>query len=395
MRITAITSLRTSITGILAMVLPGKTFAYESEMDTHWPSCVPALLSNHSKISKHLRPLPSTGAGARFELGRLMTAERVSGRRAKNAEATMMAARVHGFGGPEVIRFEQVRRPDPGPGEVLVRVAAAGFNPSDVGFRAGYMRDIVQLDLPFTLGSEAAGTVVQVGVGVERFAVGDHVIGRLDGGGAAAEYLTASAGRLVRAPSRLPLAHAAAIPVAGLTAWQALFEHARIEPGTLILVNGAGGGVGMFAVQLARHAGAHVIATAGPRSADRVRGYGAEQIIDYTRVSPHQVLDRPVDLVLNLVPLPPEAAQALCQTVRPGGSLISITVPVTPPAGTVVTATHFVARNDPGQLAEIITLIDAGVVRVDVTAARPLTELPAVHRDAQAGRTYGKTILIP
>jgi NADPH:quinone reductase-like Zn-dependent oxidoreductase len=324
-----------------------------------------------------------------------MTAEPVPGPRAESTSAMMMAARVHDFGGPDVIRYERVPRPEPGPGEVLVRVAAAGFNLSDVGFRAGVMRDIVPLDLPFTLGSEAAGTVVRTGDGAGGFAIGDHVVGRLDEGGAAAEYLTATAARLVSAPSRLPLAHAAAIPIAGLTAWQGLFEHARIEPGTRILINGAGGGVGMFAVQLARHAGAHVIATAGPRSAGRVRAYGPEQIIDYTRVPPHQVLDHPVDLVFNLVPTPPEEAEALCRAVRPGGSLVSITVPVKPPAGTGVTATHFVVRDDPAQLAELVALIDGGVVRVDITAARPLTELPALHRDAEAGRTSGKTILIP
>ncbi|MGW4644071.1 NADP-dependent oxidoreductase [Sphaerisporangium sp. NPDC004334] len=324
-----------------------------------------------------------------------MTAEPVSGQSVDSPGASMMAARVHAFGGPDVIRHEQVPRPHPGPGEVLVRVAAAGFNPSDVGFRAGMMQDIVPHDLPFTLGSEAAGTVVRTGDGVEHLKVGDHVVGRLDEGGAAADYLTAAAARLVRAPSTLPIAHAAAIPVAGLTAWQGLFEHARIEPGTQILINGAGGGVGMFAVQLARHAGAHVIATAGPRSAERVRAYGAEQIIDYTRVPPRQTLDRPVDLVFNLVPIPPEAAEALCRAVRPGGSIVSITIPVKPPAGTGVTATHFVARNDPAQLAELITLIDSGMVRVDITAARPLTELPALHRDAEGGHTSGKTILIP
>ncbi|WP_254715310.1 NADP-dependent oxidoreductase [Actinomadura sp. NAK00032] len=324
-----------------------------------------------------------------------MTAEPVPGRRAKSPSASMMAARVHAFGGPDVIRYEQVPRPDPGRGEVLVRVAGVGFNPSDVGFRAGMMQNAVPQDLPFTLGSEAAGTVVRTGDGVERFTIGDHVVGRLDEGGAAAEYLTAPAARLVTAPSRLPLAHAAAIPVAGLTAWQGLFEHARIEPGTRILVHGAGGGVGMFAVQLARHAGAHVIATAGPRSAERVRAYGAEQIIDYTRGSPLQVLDRPVDLVFNLVPIPPEAAEALCRAVRPGGSIVSITIPVKPPAGAGVTAAHFIARNDPAQLTELITLADSGMVRVDVTAARPLTELAALHRDAEAGRTSGKTVLIP
>ncbi|MCO6010260.1 NADP-dependent oxidoreductase [Actinoallomurus purpureus] len=324
-----------------------------------------------------------------------MTAEPVTSRPADSPSAMMMAARVHAFGGPDVIRLERVPRPVPGPGEVLVRMAGAAFNPSDVGFRAGLMRDIVPLDLPFTIGSEASGTVVETGDGTERFNVGDRVVGRLDGGGAAAEYFAAPAVGLVGAPSAVPLAHAAAIPVAGLTAWQGLFEHGRLEPGTRILINGAGGGVGMFAVQLARHAGAHVIATAGPRSAGRVRDYGAEQIIDYTRTSPQEALDHPVDLVLNLAAIPAEAAQTLCRGIRPGGALVSITVPVEAPAGADLRTAHFVARDDPAQLAELVALIDAGVVRVDITAARPLAELPAVHRDAEAGRMSGKTVLIP
>jgi NADPH:quinone reductase-like Zn-dependent oxidoreductase len=324
-----------------------------------------------------------------------MTADSVSGQRPQSPSTLMMAARVHAFGGPDVIRYEQVPCPVPGPGEVLLRVAATAFNPSDVGLRAGLMRDAVRLDLPFTLGSEAAGTVVQAGDGAGRFDVGDHVVGRLDEAGAAAEYLTAPTAGLVRAPSTLPLAHAAAIPIAGLTAWQGLFDHARLQPGARILINGAGGGVGMFAVQLARHAGAYVIATAGPRSTERVRAYGAEQIIDYTRASPHQVLERPVDLVFNLAAISAAAARALCQAIRPGGSLVSITIPVDPPAASGVNATHFVTRNDTVQLTELITLIDEGTVRVDITSARPLTELRDVHRDAEAGRTSGKTILIP
>ncbi|TDC56867.1 NADP-dependent oxidoreductase [Actinomadura sp. KC345] len=307
----------------------------------------------------------------------------------------MMAARVHAFGGPDVIRYERVPRPVPGPGEVLVRVAAAGFNPSDIGFRAGYMQDIVPMDLPFILGSEAAGTIVETGEGVDRFLVGDQVIGRLDGGGAAAGHVTASATGLAPAPRAIPLAHAAAIPVAGLTAWQGLFEHARLGPGTRILINGAGGGVGMFAVQLAAHTGAHTIATAGPRSAERVRGHGAGQIIDYTRYPVHEALDAPVDVVFNLAAIPPGDAAELCGVIRPGGSLVSITVPVEAPSGAGVTSTHFVARDDPGQVAELVALVDAGVLRVDISAAVPLAELAAVHRDAEAGLTGGKTIIVP
>jgi NADPH:quinone reductase-like Zn-dependent oxidoreductase len=152
---------------------------------------------------------------------------------------TMTAVRIHGFGGPEAIRHDRVPSPAPGPGQVLVRVGAAGFNPSDTGFRGGLMQGVVPVKLPFTLGSEASGTVVQVGQGVTRLRVGDLVTGRTDGG-ATAEYLTADAALLVRVPAVLPLTHAAAVPVAGGTAWQALFEHARAEKGTRVLVNGAG-----------------------------------------------------------------------------------------------------------------------------------------------------------
>ncbi|GAA0944334.1 NADP-dependent oxidoreductase [Nonomuraea longicatena] len=302
----------------------------------------------------------------------------------------MTAVRIHDFGGPEAIRHDRVPRPVPGPGQVLVRVAAAGFNPSDTGFRGGLMRGVVPVELPFTLGSEASGTVVQVGAGVTHLRVGDPVTGRTDGG-ATAEYLTADAALMVRVPSVLPLTHAAAVPVAGGTAWQALFEHARTEKGTRVLVNGAGGGVGMFAVQLARHAEAHVIAVAGPRSAGRVRAYGAAQIIDYTRERVLEALAGPVDLLVHAVPSDPGE---LLPAVRSGGALVSVTVPALPPAGSGVAAHHFVARNDPAQLAGLLALVAAGQVRVDAEV-RPFAELAQVHRDAEAGRISGKVVVRP
>jgi NADPH:quinone reductase-like Zn-dependent oxidoreductase len=285
--------------------------------------------------------------------------------------------------------------PNPGPGEALVKVAACGFNVSDIGFRAGFLRKIRPVELPFTLGAEAAGTIVATGEDAGHAETGDAVVGWVDRGGAAAQYVIARAATLVRAPAAIPLAHAAGVPVAGITAWQALFEHATVTPGTRILIYGASGGVGMFAVQLAVHAGASVIATASPRSAERVRGYGAEQLIDYTIAAPHDVLDRPVDLVLNLVPLKPETAPMLCGVIRPGGTLVSVTGPVEPPVGMRVTTRHFLARNDPKQLAELLALVENGALRVDITATRPLADLPAVHRDAEAGRLSGKVILVP
>ncbi|MFC0505215.1 NADP-dependent oxidoreductase [Micromonospora costi] len=301
--------------------------------------------------------------------------------------------RIHRYGDASVIHQDDVPRPAPARGEVLVRVAATSFNPSDLGLRRGLLRALLPLDLPCTLGGDVSGTVVEVGDGVRGLAVGDRVIGR--GAGTAAEYVTAAADTLVAAPTAIPLAHAAAIPIAGLTAWQAVFEHARITSGQRVLVNGAGGGVGGFAVQLARHAGAHVVATASRRSTEAVRQFGADQIIDYTTTPFADALDEPVDAILNLVAVDARQATTLVELVRPGGVVVSATGPVTPPAGSPVTAVHFVARNDQSHLAALVRLVDAGAVRVDITASRPLADLASVHRDAESGHTRGKIILVP
>ena len=306
----------------------------------------------------------------------------------------MKAARIHEYGEASVIRHEDVPRPVPASGEVLIDVAATSFNPSEVGLRRGLLRAIFPLDLPYTLGWDVAGTVVEVGDSVRTLGVGDRVIGQLDGG-AAAQYVAAAADRLVAAPTAVPLAHAAAIPVAGLTAWQAVFEHARIAAGQRVLVNGAGGGVGGFTVQLAKRAGAHVIATASPRSATAVRQLGADQIIDYTTTPLGDAVDGPVDTVVNLVPISPEQAAALVPLIRPGGLLVSATIPIEPSSGSLVTGTRFVARNDPDQLAALVALVDAGTLHIDVAASRPLADLASVHREAESARTRGKILLLP
>jgi NADPH:quinone reductase-like Zn-dependent oxidoreductase len=298
--------------------------------------------------------------------------------------------RIHRYGDAATIRTDDVPRPEPGPDEVLIEVAATSFNPSDIGWRRGLMRALIELDLPWTLGGEVAGTVIAAGEWVTAPAPGDRVIGRVDRGGAAAEFMTARARDLVAAPTSIPLPHAAAIPIAGLTAWQAVREHARVEPGQRVLVNGAGGGVGGFAVQLAKQAGAYVIATASPRSVEAVRAQGADQIVDYTQTPLAAALDEPVDALLHLVPTPGEEAATL---VRPGGVVVSVTGQVAAPAG--VRDTFFVVRNDTAALAALVALVDAGAVRVDIAATRPLTDLRQVHYDAEAGRLRGKTILVP
>ncbi|PZG20345.1 NADPH:quinone reductase [Nonomuraea aridisoli] len=289
----------------------------------------------------------------------------------------MRAARIHGFGGPSVIRLDEVPTPRPGPGEVLVEVAATSFNPSEVGLRSGLLPEVFRAVLPHTLGWDVSGTVAETGAGVTALAPGDRVHGLV--AQAAAEYVVAPADLLARAPETIPLADAAAIPVAALTAWQAVHEHARLGPGQRVLVNGAGGGVGLFAVQFARLAGAYVVATASPRSAAAVSRLGADEVVDYTTTP----LPDGMDVVLNLAGVTPEAAGALAGL---GRRIVTIAAPVEG-------GTHFVARNDPAQLARIAALIDEGKVRVEVAESHPLAELAEIHRRAEAGDTRGKIIL--
>lgn len=285
----------------------------------------------------------------------------------------MKAARIHRHGDPSVIQFDDVPVPAPGPGEVLVKVAATSFNPTELALRNGVLRSLFPIDLPFTLGWDIAGTIV----GTDA-----PVIGWVDGG-AAAEFVAAPADRLVPAPTSIPLPAAAAIPLAGSTAWQAVVPN--VTAGQRVLINGAGGGIGGFAVQLAKHVGAHVIATASPRSADTVSRYGADEIIDYTTGFS---LTEPVDVMIHLVGTPPPWVPP----VRPGGAIVSAAAPVTAPPG--VSSSHMVVQYDAAQLTDLVKLVDAGVVAVDVTPY-PLAAVADIHRLSEAGRIRGKITITP
>jgi NADPH:quinone reductase-like Zn-dependent oxidoreductase len=305
----------------------------------------------------------------------------------------MKAMRIHQYGDVSVIRHDDVPRPVPGDGLILLRVAATSFNPSELGLRRGLLRSVFPLALPYTLGNDVAGTVTELGTGVHGIAVGDRVIGRLDGG-AAADYVIASPEVMVAAPTAVPLAHAAAIPIAGVTAWQAVFEHAGIGPGQRVLINGVGS-VGRFAIQLARHAGAHVTAITNYTSAETGRRLGADQIVDRTSTALADALGQPVDALLNFATIEASQLGALVPLIRPGGVLVSATTGVTNLTAPLITAVHFVVRNDTEHLTALVKLVDAGALRVEVAATRPLAELATVHRDAEAGRLVGKTILVP
>ncbi|MBF6244534.1 NADP-dependent oxidoreductase [Nocardia elegans] len=311
----------------------------------------------------------------------------------------MKAVRFHEYGDPEVLRYEDVDRPVPGPGQVRVRVAATSFNGVDGNIRAGFMQGPMPLALPHIPGLDVAGTVDALGEGVDEPKVGDRVVGFLPftDDGAAAEYVLAPAQSLAAAPASIPLADAAALPLVGLTAWQALFDHAELKPGQRILISGAGGAVGGYAVQLAKAAGAHVIATGSPRSRERVEARGADEVVDHTTAEVTAAVTEPVDVLLNLAPIDPAEFAALAGLVRDGGVVVGTTVWMPAPADAArgVRAVDVYVRSDARQLAELVARVDLRALIVDVDERVPLAELASVHTRAAAGTLPGKVVVLP
>ncbi|MCD4532684.1 NADP-dependent oxidoreductase [Nocardioides sp. cx-169] len=310
----------------------------------------------------------------------------------------MKAVRFHEYGAPQVLRYEEVEQPVPGAGQVRLRVAATTFNRVDGDIRGGFMQGTVPVSLPHTPGLDVAGTVDALGEGVRSLALGDRVVGFLPmtEDGAAAEYVVAPAQVLAAAPATIALADAAALPTAALTAHQALFEHAGLATGQRILVNGAGGAVGGYAVQLAKRAGAHVIAVAGPRSRPNLEASGVDEIVDHTSTEVTRAVRGPVDVLLNLAPVEPERFTELVSLVSDGGVVVSTTVwmPTPDDESRGVRGIDVFVRSDAAQLAELVDLVDRGELTVDVGRRVPLPELPTVHEEALAGTLAGKVVVL-
>ncbi|NII42664.1 NADPH:quinone reductase-like Zn-dependent oxidoreductase [Curtobacterium flaccumfaciens] len=309
----------------------------------------------------------------------------------------MRAVQFSEVGGPEVLRTVDVEQPVPADGQVRVRVAASAFSAADNGMRAGFLP--IPVVLPHIPGYDVSGTVDAVGAGVDGLAVGDPVIGFLpmerDGG--AAEYVVAPAEALVAAPTSIPLADAAALPSVALTAWQALVDDGGLTAGQRLLVVGAGGVVGKYAVQLAKQIGAHVIATASPRSADAVLAAGADEVVDHTTTDLLDAVGEPVDVLLNLAPIDPEQFTRLVTLVRDGGVVVSTTAWMAAPddaARGVRSAVVFVLPNR-DRLTRLVSMVDEGTLHVEVTRRIPLDALPALHAEASAGPVVGKVIVLP
>ena len=310
----------------------------------------------------------------------------------------MKAVRFYEYGDPDVLRYEDVEQPTPGAGEVRLRVAATSFNGVDAGIRGGYLQDPFPLKLPHTPGIDVAGTVDALGEGVENVTVGDAVIAFLPmtAPGAAAEFVIAPTQVLAPAPTSIPLPDAAALPMVGLTARQALFDDAGLQEGQRVLINGAGGAVGGYAVQLAKRAGAQVIATASARSAERARSAGADEVIDHTDNTVADAVAEPVDVLLNLARIAPEQLVALAALVKDGGVVVNTVPTIDMPADEArgVRAVSVFVRSDAEQLSRLVALVDGDELRVDVAERFPLAELADVHAKAEAGELSGKVVLM-
>jgi NADPH:quinone reductase-like Zn-dependent oxidoreductase len=290
----------------------------------------------------------------------------------------MMAWRVNEFGPPSVMRFEQLPLPTVGENEVLVKVAAAGVGPWDGWIRAG--KSALPQPLPLTLGSDLSGEIVAVGPTVSPLHVGDQVYGVTNSQfiGSYAEYAVASAAMISKKPTSLTYIEAASVPVVAVTAWQALFDQAQLKAGQKVLIHGAAGNVGAFAVQLAHHAGMQIFATAAADDIPRVRALGANVAIDFqTQRFEEQVRD--VDAVIDLVG--GEVQERSFQVLRRGGRLISA---VSPPDQTLaqnhrIDASFFLVQVTSQRLADIAGLIDGGKLKTRVGAVMPLAAAREAH----------------
>lgn len=306
----------------------------------------------------------------------------------------MRAIRQDGFGGPEALKVVEADRPVPGPAEVLVRVHAAGVNPTDSWHRAcgGLAGTVVPL------GWDVSGVVEAVGPGVATLAPGDEVFGMPRHplpAGTYAEYVTSPARHLVRKPAGLTHVEAAALPLAGLTAWQALAEVAEVRPGQRVLVHAAAGGVGHLAVQIAKARGAHVTGTARSSKHELLRGLGADELLDYTEADFEDTVE-PVDVVLDTIG--GDYGPRSLRTLRPGGIVVSLASPaearladLARPLG--LRATFMIVEADQSGMRELATLVERGLLRPEIDTVLPLQDAAGAHELADRRRTTGKIVL--
>lgn len=322
----------------------------------------------------------------------------------------MRAILLDAFGGSDVLRIGTIERPEPGPGEVLVRVMFAGINPADWKTREGMLSRYITYHFPFILGFDLAGEIAAVGPGAEGFAVGDRVFGTSMQGmgrnGSYAEFTTAYPAMLARVPDNIDLAAAAAVPTAGITAYGGLVDAGGLKAGQKVLVNGGAGGVGTYAIQIARALGADVATTCGPANLDYVRGLGAELAIDYRSEDVHAAVANwapgGVDLVLDAVGLDSLLPKGI-ELVKPGGRFIEIETLISEADEVLKAAaaergvhlgSNMVAiTRAPEHLAGLAKLIADGKVDAIMPEVVPMTGVGAAHDRIKQGHVRGKIVI--
>jgi len=305
---------------------------------------------------------------------------------------TMKAIRIHSYGGPEVLKFEDVPRPVLKDDDVLIKVLATGVNPVDWKIRQGYMEGM--FTLPLILGWDVAGVIEEKGQEVTGLEVGDSVYTRPDilRNGAYAEYIAVKASEAALKPESLDYIKAAAVPLAALTAWQSIFDLAQLQAGQKILIHAAAGGVGHYAVQFARWAGAHVVGTASAQNHAFLKSIGAHETIDYN-ITPFEKVVHDADVVFDT--MGGDVWQRSWKVLKKGGIMVSTLRG--PEAGGMDAlnklCAHVFVQPDAAQLDEIAALIDNGHVRPEISRVFPLHEAANAHIESQRGHTRGKLVL--
>lgn len=315
----------------------------------------------------------------------------------------MKAIRINEFGGPEVMKLEEIERPVPAPDEILVKVYASGINPADWIVRNGgndFLRSL--LKLPLTLGWDAAGIVEETGSDVTEFKKGDAVYGipNFPGDGSYAEYCVAKASQFALKPKSISFNEAARVPLAGLTAWTGIFHFGKLEAGQRILIHGASGGVGSLGMQFAKAKGAYVIAVASTQNLDYLQQLGADEVIDY-KTQKFEDLIQNIDVVFDASPLRDDNERLRSvKVLKEGGILVSVNLDF-PFSEEVLKA--LVKKNAKGELVanqprhdwleEIAQLIDEGEVKVLISKVYPLEQVAEAHRESETWHVRGKLIL--
>jgi len=308
--------------------------------------------------------------------------------------ATMKAVRFHSYGGSEVLVAEEIRRPEPSTGEILIEVRAVAVNPIDWKVREGYAKEWINHRLPMIPGWDVSGVVSALGPGTDLFKVGDEVYGRLDiaRDGAYAEYAVARASHMARKPVTIDHVHAASIPIAATTAWQALFHSAGLISGQTVLIHAASGGVGHFAVQFARWQGVNTIGTTSAGNVDFVRSLGAGQVIDYRSTRFEEVV-KDADAVLDT--LGGDTQRRSWKVLKKSGILVS-TISISSPdtaAEYGVRGVEVISRADSAQLTRIASLVDEGVLKPFVSVVLPLSDAVKALELSRKGHIRGKMVL--